>query len=201
MQSQFAYSVTAGTKLPKGKGLGEKLWIIWLYTRSTHHFSASGKSESCLGTINQVAPFGFGHTGIPTLTSFTLLIYSFEVFKCLHLPVILYGFVPHPKRGFCGGPLLLPSPYRPEPLLGPFIPGHTEETQAGIWGKRTGKSSLTLSWPVTSVINRGGQVEAGEWREGSAEDGRVAVITGSMSSSFVARGETGIEGQVSPHTP
>lgn len=126
-------------------GWVKKIQIIWLYTRSTHHFSvtraASGKSESRLGTINQVTPFGFGHGGIPTLASFTLSVYSFEIIKCLHLPLIIYGFVPRPKRGFCEDPLQLPSSYRPKLFLGPFNPGHTMETRAEFELKEWGKVS------------------------------------------------------------
>lgn len=77
-----------GLNYPREKGLGKTLWFIWFYTSSTHHFSvtgaASGKSESRLGTINQVTPFGFGHGGIPTLASFTLPVCSFEIIKWLH---------------------------------------------------------------------------------------------------------------------
>lgn len=47
-----------------------------------------------------------------------------------------------------------------------------------------GKSVMMISWPITSVINNGGQAEAWERREGSAEDRRAALITGSTAGSF-----------------
>lgn len=57
-----------------------------------------------------------------------------------------------------------------------------------------------LLWPVTSVINDIWQADTGERREGSTEDGRVALITGSAaSSSWAERDEDGRQGEPKYH--